>query len=135
MTRRTSSAGPDPAPVATDADDSADTDLEAFAQAASVLTGPWDFPDAFLAAARSHLTERFGADAVSRFTATVAAAPADAALPAELEPMAQALLTILYTGEIGSSAPYYPWSLAWRALEFADAPGICDGAFGSWTKE
>jgi hypothetical protein len=111
-----------------------DTDLGAFARAAAVLTGAAALPDFFLAAARSALIEGHGADAVARFTATVAAAPAGAALPAELEPMAQALLTMLYTGEIGSSAPYYPWALAWRGLGFTKAPGICGDAFGSWTK-
>jgi hypothetical protein len=113
---------------------SQDTDLEAFARAAAVLTGPAAFPDFFLAAARLALIEGYGADALARFTATVAGAPADATLPAELEPMAQALLTMLYTGEIGASAPYYPWALAWRVLEFTKAPGICGDAFGSWTK-
>ena len=110
-----------------------DTDPAAFAQAAAVLTGPAAFPDFFLAAARSALIEGYGADAVARFTATVAAAPADTTLPAEFESMAQTLLTILYTGEIGSSAPYYPWALAWRGLGFAKAPGICGDGFGSWT--
>lgn len=106
------------------------TDAEAFAQAVAVLAGNTDVPDFFLAAARSALEASYGSDAVARFVAAVPAAP----LPPEFESMAQALLTILYTGEIGSDAPYYPWAMAWHALEFANAPGICRGAFGYWTK-
>jgi hypothetical protein len=113
---------------------SGDADLAAFARAAAALTGPATFPDFFLSAARAALTARFGADAAARFTATLAAAPAGAPVPAEFEPLAQALLTMLYTGEIGASATYYPWALAWRGLGFTKAPGICGDAFGSWTK-
>jgi len=110
------------------------TDSDAFAQAAAILAGNSEMPDFFLAAARSALEASYGTDAVDKFVAAVSAAPAGAALPPEFEPMAQALLTILYTGEIGSSAPYYPWAMAWQTLEFASAPGICHGPFGYWTK-
>jgi hypothetical protein len=109
-------------------------DSEAFARAAAVLAGNAEVPDFFLAAARSALEASYGPDAVAQFAAAVSAAPAGEALPPEFERMAQALLTMLYTGEIGSSAPYYPWAMAWRALGFANAPGICGGPFGYWTK-
>lgn len=47
------------------------------------------------------------------------------------------LARFLYTGEVTRNgqtlALYYPWSLAWRALSFATAPGLCGGpGFGHW---
>jgi len=48
------------------------------------------------------------------------------------------LATLLYTGEVTrngvTKAEYYPWCLAWGALTFATAPGLCGGpGFGHWT--
>lgn len=49
------------------------------------------------------------------------------------------LARFLYTGEVTrngqTKALYYPWSLAWRALSFATAPGLCGGpGFGHWSE-
>src|SRR5581483_6584691 len=102
----------------------------AFAAVAAALAGTDAIRDELLEAARSHLETVHGAAAVARFVDAVIESSIDA-LDADSEAMAQALLKILYTGQIGPTAPQYRNALAWESLEFATAPGACGSAFGA----
>jgi len=110
-----------------------------FVNACCSLAGTGDFPAFFAAAARAELEQEFGADKVTDLVHAVNSWDGIAPLPAEVEPIAQRLLIILYTGATGianrrGDAAYYPCALAWQTLEFTRAPGICGGAFGSWSR-
>jgi hypothetical protein len=110
-----------------------------FAEAAVALAGSRDLPPFVVDAAQRMLVAEFGSAPVGELVTAVAAWRRGAALPDRLEPLAQRLRVILYTGETDSADPraragHYPWALAWQVLRFAKAPGLCSGGFGDWTR-
>ncbi|WP_137125282.1 hypothetical protein [Roseomonas sp. HF4] len=112
---------------------------EDFAEAAMALAGSGALPPFVMDAARRMLEAEFGAATVADLVGAVGAWRRGAALPAALEPPAQRLLVILYTGETAAADPraragHYPWALAWQLLRFAKAPGLCSGGFGDWAR-
>jgi len=83
----------------------------------------------------------YGESAKSRLVRELGTGPLETRV-AEADPDLKAqvafLATLLYTGEVTrdgvTKAEYYPWCLAWSALTFATAPGLCGGpGFGHWT--
>ena len=113
--------------------------LAGFPEAALALAGSRDLPPFVVDAAQRMLVAEYGSDPVGDLVAAVAAWRRGAALPDRLEPLAQRLLVILYTGETDAADPraragHYPWALAWQVLRFAKAPGLCSGGFGDWTR-
>lgn len=111
----------------------------AFAEAAMALAGTGAFPAFVADAARAMLEREFDAARVTALIAAVAAWQRGAAIPAALEPVAQRLLVILYTGETGgpdrrATLGHYPWALAWHVLRTAKTPGLCSGGFGDWAR-
>ncbi|NKE16554.1 hypothetical protein [Neoroseomonas oryzicola] len=110
-----------------------------FTEAALALAGSRDLPPFVVDAAQRMLVAEFGAALVGDLIAAVAAWRRGAALPDRLEPLAQRLLVILYTGETEVADPraragHYPWALAWQVLRFTKAPGLCSGTFGDWAR-
>lgn len=110
-----------------------------FADAAVALAGTGAFPEFVADAARAMLEREFGAAPVTSLIAAIAAWQRGAAMPAALEPLAQRLLVILYTGETGGTDPratlgHYPWALAWHVMRTAKTPGLCSGGFGDWAR-
>lgn len=110
-----------------------------FADAAAALAGSDALPPFVIDAARRMLVAEFGPAAVAELVAAAGAWRRGAALPEAMEPVAQRLLVILYTGETDAADPraragHYPWALAWQVLRFAKAPGLCSGGFGDWTR-
>jgi hypothetical protein len=112
---------------------------DAFAEAAVALAGSRDLPPFVVGAAQRMLVVEFGSAPVGELVAAISAWRRGAALPDRLEPLAQRLLVILYTGETDAADPraragHYPWALAWQVLRFAKAPGLCSGSFGDWAR-
>lgn len=110
-----------------------------FADAAVVLAGSGAFPALVATAARAMLEQEFGTLQVAALIPAIAAWQNGTAIPAALEPLAQRLLVILYTGETASADPrarlgHYPWALAWQVLHHTKAPGLCGSGFGDWSK-
>jgi len=110
-----------------------------FADAAIALAGSGAFPAFVADAAQAILAREFDAARVTALIAAIAAWQGGAAIPAALEPLAQRLLVILYTGETASEDPrgragHYPWALAWQVLHSAKAPGLCSSGFGDWSR-
>lgn len=110
-----------------------------FEDAAVALAGSGAFPAFVAEAARAMLEQEFGGAGVAALIPAIAAWQGGAAIPAELEPLAQRLLVILYTGETAVTDPraklgHYPWALAWKVLAHAKAPGFCGSGFGEWSK-
>lgn len=121
----------------------ATTEVEApglgFADAAIALCGCGAFPALVADAAQAMLTREFDAASVDALIAAIAAWQGGVAIPAALEPLAQRLLVILYTGETASDDPraavgHYPWALAWQVLRSTKAPGLCGSGFGDWSR-
>jgi hypothetical protein len=95
--RRTLLAGVSALPFAgAKAAPAADSD---FIAACVALAGTGAFPAFFAAAARQVLDAEFGPGQVAALVRAVNAWDGASALPPALEPIAQRLLTILYTGE------------------------------------
>lgn len=112
---------------------------DSFAQAAVALAGSRDLPAFVLYSAQRMLVAEFGSAPVGELVAAISAWRRGAALPERLEPLAQRLLVILYTGETDAADPraragHYPWALAWQVLRFTKAPGLCSGGFGDWAR-
>lgn len=110
-----------------------------FAEAAVAMAGSRDLPPFVLDAAQRMLVAQFGAAPVDDLVVAISAWRRGAALPDRLEPLAQRLLVILYTGETAAADPraragHYPWALAWQVLRFTKAPGLCSGGFGDWAR-
>lgn len=110
-----------------------------FAEAAMALAGSGALPPFVMDAAQRMLEAEFGAARVAGLVAALGEWRRGAALPDALEPLAQRLLVILYTGETAGADPraragHYPWALAWQVLGFAKAPGLCSGGFGDWAR-
>jgi hypothetical protein len=110
-----------------------------FEDAAIALAGSGAFPALVAAAARAMLEQEFDAARVAALITAIAAWQGGAAIPDALEPLAQRLLIILYTGETASTDPraslgYYPWALAWHVLHATKTPGLCGSGFGDWTR-
>jgi len=93
-----------------------------------------------IAAAQHEFETVYGARAANALVRTLGQAPLETGLAqADDDTRAQVrfLARLLYTGEVTrdgqTRALYYPWCLAWRAVSFATAPGLCEGpAFGHW---
>lgn len=114
------------------------TPAEAFADAAMTLAGSGAMPSFVMEMAQRMLLREFGPVLVAELVEATGAWRPGAALPDRLEPLAQRLLVILYTGETNAADPraragHYPWALAWQVLGFTKAPGLCSGRFGDWT--
>lgn len=112
---------------------------DGFAEAVAALAGSGTLPPFVIDAARRMLVAEFGPAAVTELVAAAGDWRRGAALPDRIEPVAQRLLAILYTGETDAADPraragHYPWALAWQVLRFAKAPGLCSGAFGDWAR-
>jgi hypothetical protein len=112
---------------------------DGFAGAAAALAGSFALPPFAIEAARRMLVAEFGPGAVAELVAAAGAWRRGAALPDAVEPVAQRLLVILYTGETDAADPraragHYPWALAWQVLRFTKAPGLCSGTFGDWAR-
>jgi hypothetical protein len=83
---------------------------------------------------------KFGAAARSALVRELATGPLEdrvAVASDDIKAQVAFLATLLYTGEVThdgvTKASYYPWCLAWNALTFATAPGLCGGpGFGHW---
>ena len=138
MRRRALLAGATALPLFQPLAAAAQTADDGFLDACFRLAGGAAFPEILAAAARASLTGAFGADTVTALVRAVAVWDGAGALPDAVEAAARRLLVILYTGEPGTGgqrgdAPFYPWALAWQSLDFARAPGVCGGAFGSWS--
>lgn len=115
------------------------TAADGFADAAVALAGSGALPSFVVDAAQRMLAAEFGPAAVAELVPAIAAWRLGAALPDRLEPLAQRLLVILYTGETAAADPraqagHYPWALAWQVLRFTKAPGLCSGTFGDWAR-
>ena len=94
-----------------------------------------------LRAAEYEFVAAYGESARSTLVRELGTGPLETRI-AQAEPDLKAqvtfLATLLYTGEVTrngvTKAEYYPWCLAWSALTFASAPGLCGGpGFGHWT--
>jgi hypothetical protein len=112
---------------------------DGFPDAAAALAGSGALPPFVIETARRMLVAQFGAPAVADLVTATAAWRRGAALPDAVEPVAQRLLVILFTGETDATDPrartgHYPWALAWQVLRFAKAPGLCSGTFGDWAR-
>ncbi|MDO9708402.1 hypothetical protein [Paracraurococcus lichenis] len=110
-----------------------------FLRAAFALAGGGEVPDFVLANARRMIETQFGFGSIDALVKAVAAWRPGEPLPRAIEPIAQRLLVILYTGETDGPDPrtragHYPWALAWQQLGFAKAPGICGPGFGQWNR-
>ena len=110
-----------------------------FSNAAVALAGSGAFPALVATAARAMLEQEFDAARVTALIPAIAAWQDGTAIPAALEPLAQRLLIILYTGETAADDPrarlgHYPWALAWQVLSHTKAPGLCGSGFGDWSK-
>lgn len=112
---------------------------DGFAEAAAALAGSGALPPFVIDTARRMLAAEFGPAAVADLVTATGTWRRGAALPDRIEPVAQRLLVILYTGETDAANPraragHYPWALAWQVLRFAKAPGLCSGTFGDWAR-
>ena len=112
---------------------------DAFAEAAMALAGSGALPPFVMETAQRILVREYGAGPVAELIVAMRAWRRGEALPDRLEPLAQRLLVILYTGETDAADPrarvgHYPWALAWQVLRFAKAPGLCSGGFGDWAR-
>jgi hypothetical protein len=82
----------------------------------------------------------YGASASAALVRALGTGPLEdrvAVAGADIKAQVVFLATLLYTGEVTrdgvTRATYYPWCLAWNALTFATAPGMCGGpGFGHW---
>ncbi len=113
---------------------------EIFAQAVRQIGGIVGLPNIMLRAVEKEFINTFGQDAKTRFIAAMDGRSVTETIANgsdEIKQQAKLIATVLYTGEIThkgvTTAPYYPWSVAWSSLAFAKAPGICGGErFGHW---
>lgn len=93
-----------------------------------------------LRAADNEFVHAFGEATRNALVRTLGTGPLEdrvAAAGPDVKKQVAFLATLLYTGEVThdgvTEASYYPWCLAWSALTFATAPGLCGGpGFGHW---
>lgn len=96
-----------------------------------------------LKAADYEFVQTFGEPARNTLVRTLSTGPLEdrvAAAGPEVGKQVAFLATLLYTGEVThngvTKASYYPWCLAWAALSFSTAPGLCGGpGFGHWAHD
>lgn len=111
-----------------------------FAAIARQLGGVASVSPYLLDAAEIEFAQAFGLQARSLFVTTLANGPLDVRIAeagGDIRAQVRFVTQFLYTGEVTrdgqTKALYYPWCLAWEALTFASAPGLCGGpAFGHW---
>jgi hypothetical protein len=112
----------------------------AFEHVVRQIGGIGDISPYLLDAVGSEFRQAYGTEAQAEFTRILSSGPIDAriaAAPAEVKTQAAFAARLLYTGEVTRDGKqvtlYYPWCLAWKALTFATAPGLCGGpSFGHW---
>jgi hypothetical protein len=113
----------------------------AFESLVRQIGGMADISPYLLRAAEYEFDAAYGQSARNRLVHALGIGPLEARM-ADADPGLKAqvtfLATLLYTGEVTrngvTKAEYYPWCLAWKALTFATAPGLCGGPdFGHWT--
>jgi hypothetical protein len=117
------------------------TGSSSFAAIARQLGGIASVSPFILDAADVEFAQAYGFTAQAAFVKALQSGPLDARIAEagdEIQAQARFVVQFLYTGEVvrdgETKAVYYPWCLAWQALTFASAPGLCGGpAFGHWT--